>query len=155
MGPNAFVFGPVHKRNGMTVFHGDFGPWNILFNEGKKFTGVIDWDYSHLCTFEQGIAQMAIELIPLRIPNGHSTKLTAKLVSERTKLFCELCNVNREDLFSFALKQITLTMRRDLSLSTSIDEFASFVKNGGIKSLKNDYLYIKQSSNESLHRTIN
>ena len=55
----------ISWRPGMTIRHGDLGPWNTVW-EGRTFKGVIDWDFAEpgdpLCD----VSQFAWHAVPLR-----------------------------------------------------------------------------------------
>ena len=52
-------------RPGMTIRHGDLGPWNTVW-EGQSLNGIIDWDFAEpgdpLCD----VSQFAWHAVPLR-----------------------------------------------------------------------------------------
>ncbi|MFJ8164283.1 phosphotransferase [Streptomyces sp. NPDC096136] len=52
-------------RPGMTIRHGDLGPWNSIWN-GDRLAGFIDWDFAAPGHALDDLAQLAWYAVPLR-----------------------------------------------------------------------------------------
>lgn len=61
--------GAVEKRPGQIIRHGDFGPWNTVWEDGR-LVGLIDWDLAEPGERITDVAQMAWYFAPLRGEKG-------------------------------------------------------------------------------------
>jgi hypothetical protein len=61
--------GVVPLRNGEVIRHGDFGPWNTIWREGRP-AGLIDWDFAEPGPAALDVGQLAWFSIPLSTPEG-------------------------------------------------------------------------------------
>lgn len=53
------------KTAGEVIRHGDLGPWNTLW-QGRRLTGLIDWDFAEPGLAITDLAQLALYFVPLR-----------------------------------------------------------------------------------------
>ncbi|ULH18309.1 phosphotransferase (plasmid) [Deinococcus sp. KNUC1210] len=49
----------------MVVNHGDFGPWNVIHQQGRVI-GVLDWDLARFGDPLDDLAQLALAAVPLK-----------------------------------------------------------------------------------------
>lgn len=64
--PNARWFVPeVAWQPGQIIRHGDWGPWNTIWQE-ERLVGLIDWDFCEPGTCLEELAQVAWYCVPLR-----------------------------------------------------------------------------------------
>jgi hypothetical protein len=61
--------GKVKHRPGQIIRHGDLGPWNTLWDNGK-LTALLDWDFAEPGERITDVAQMAWYFVPLRGEQG-------------------------------------------------------------------------------------
>lgn len=64
-----WAVGPKQLAAGDVIRHGDFGPWNIIWRDGRP-VGVIDWDMAEPGSPLLDLAQVALFAIPLQGPVG-------------------------------------------------------------------------------------
>lgn len=57
--------GTVALQPGQVIRHGDLGPWNTIWRDGKP-VGLIDWDFAEPGAMLDDLAQVAWDAIPLR-----------------------------------------------------------------------------------------
>jgi hypothetical protein len=65
----AWAVGPKQLATGDVIRHGDFGPWNIIWRDGRP-VAVIDWDMAEPGSPLLDLAQVALFAIPLQGPDG-------------------------------------------------------------------------------------
>lgn len=61
--------GKVKIAPDQIIRHGDLGPWNMLWQDGR-LTGLIDWDFAEPGKAITDLAQMAYYFVPLRGESG-------------------------------------------------------------------------------------
>jgi hypothetical protein len=50
---------------GMLVCHGDFGPWNLVW-QGTRPIGILDWEYAHVAPAREDVAWALTYVVPFR-----------------------------------------------------------------------------------------
>jgi Phosphotransferase enzyme family len=72
------------------ICHGDFAPYNCVFSETGKLIGVIDFDFAHLGSRVWDLAYALYRFVPICAPSNpeHGGDLLEQC--RRTKLFCEV-----------------------------------------------------------------
>lgn len=101
--------GTMPLKPGQIIRHGDLGPWNMLWQNGK-LTGLIDWDFAEPGERITDLAQMAYYFVPLR---GESGWQNAGF-SERPDFYQRL-DVLREAYGLFTIEEILDTLERWLN----------------------------------------
>ncbi len=69
-------------NDGLIVCHGDVGPWNIVWEDGRP-VGLIDWQYAHVGSPRDDVAYALHYLVPFRDRSYWSTVLGMSRRPER------------------------------------------------------------------------
>jgi len=60
-----WAYGPIVQRSGDLVCHGDFGPWNLVWRDGRP-VGIIDWDLAYPGPASDDVAYALVYSVPFR-----------------------------------------------------------------------------------------
>ena len=145
--PSAVWRDPEKKwKPGMIVRHGDLGPWNMVWKEGR-LAGIIDWDMAEPGDRIDDIAQIAWYGVPLRPP---LTCLEAGIQPgpaqpRRLSILCDVCKVGRSEVIA-ALKRLLAAEadRTERLGSQGIKPWATFRRRGDVYSIDHEAAWLHE-----------
>lgn len=143
----SFLWGPAAPEPGMSVCHGDLGPWNFLEKDGR-LTGVIDWHLAHFGPSLDNLAAMAIESVPLRQPVEGTMDRdvpASVLVNRLEALLDAYGGVTAAELLTHAMDYLSrLIEATEECARRQIAPFDEFVKRGFLAEYSTDRAYIRE-----------
>lgn len=134
-----------HLQIGNIIRHGDFGPWNTLWQDGQ-LSGVIDWDFAEPGTAIQDFAQLAWYTVPLRGESGWQEAGFEKQPDYKARLLaiCETCGVQLEELIAAVIDLQNLEMERLLSLGIKgVFPWSIFYERGDLLETQQEQAWLK------------
>lgn len=141
--------GNVPYKLGQVIRHGDLGPWNTLWQEGK-ITGLIDWDFAEPGEAIADLAQMAYYFVPLRGEKGWQEAgfKNRPDFQHRLKLLCEAYGDFSEDDVLCALESwLKEELRRVREFGAQNKEpWRSFLRRGDDKEILQDLEWLKMQT---------
>jgi hypothetical protein len=145
--PAHWRIGDVAMRPGNIIRHGDFGPWNTLW-QGDTLTGLLDWDFAEPGERITDVAQLCWYFVPLRGEDGwRQAGFAARPdFTARIAVVCEAYG-------SFSVAEVLLELDRlqgsDLEITrrlggSGVHPWSLFYKRGGVEILQAENAWLKQ-----------
>lgn len=133
-------------QSGSIIRHGDFGPWNTLWQD-QKLSGVIDWDFAEPGTALQDFAQLAWYTIPLRGESGWKEAGFENRPDFKARLqtICKVGNFHLKDLLEAVIDLQNLEMDRLMTLGAEgVFPWSIFYKRGDLLETRQEQAWLKQ-----------
>ena len=147
-GPHAtWRSGPRPLRDGEIVCHGDFGPWNTLWEE-DEVVGVIDWDMAEPFPPITDVAFLALQLVPLR-PDAYASKAGFQSVPARRERLRALCSAYGGVEPADVLAEVAAWHVRDRWRTTAWgpggrEPWATFLARGDVQMIDEDATWLSE-----------
>ena len=132
-------------KPGMIVRHGDLGPWNMVWRQGK-LTGIIDWDMAEPGDRMDDIAQMAWYGVPLRPREAciEAGVQPGPAQARRLSILCEVCEVSRTDVVEALMSlQKAEADRTERLGAQAMEPWATFRARGDVCSIEHEEAWLR------------
>jgi hypothetical protein len=140
--------GAIEIRDGEIALHGDFGPWNTVW-DADKFVGVIDWDLAEPGPAIMDVAFLALQVVPLR-DDGHAARAGLAASVPRQARLHALCSAYGGVGSEEVVERIEQLHARDLERTIAwgadgIEPWATFRKNGDEAIIRADQAWLQEN----------
>ena len=139
-----------HLQKGTIIRHGDFGPWNTIWQE-QQLTGVIDWDFAEPGTVLQDLAQLAWYTVPLRGESGwQEAGFPSRPDFKRCLLvICDTYDVSLSNLLDAIISLQNLEMHRLIELGAkNVFPWSIFYNRGDLSETQQEQAWLKEQMNQ-------